>query len=125
MTTIVATLAAGAVVYLLVMVGYLVGVRGRARDGAAAYRQGQRMLRVVDLALLRRLRVDIETGTDGVTTEQALLLYDVCQALRLDERQAQRVVGPAYWLVLDAPIGLGMVTEEEEEDVDGDLHDAR
>lgn len=125
MTTIVATLAAGAVVYLLVMAGYLIGVRGRARDGAAAYRQGQRMLRVVDLALLRRLRVDIETGTDGVTTEQALLLYDVCQALRLDEQQAQRVVGPAYWLVLDAPIGLGMVTEEEEEDVDGDLHDAR
>lgn len=122
MTTIVATLAAGAVVYLLVMAGYLIGVRGRARDGAAAYRQGQRMLRVVDLALLRRLRVDIETGTDGVTTEQALLLYDVCQALRLDEPQAQRVVGPAYWLVLDAPIGLDLV---EEEDVDGDLHDAR
>jgi hypothetical protein len=63
-------------------------------------------VRAVDLAQLARLRREIEEERGGLSSAAACLLYDVCQALRLDEGETQHVVGPAYWLVLDAPVAV-------------------
>ena len=115
MTELLAILAAAAVVYVLVLSGYAVGAKGHRETGEAAYRRGQNMQRAIDRRKLRDLRVALETETDGLTAEQALLLYDVCQALRLSERETQHVVGPAVLLVIDAPVDLGVF----EEDADG------
>lgn len=98
--TIFPILAAASVVYLLVMAGYLLGVRGRKRQAEDAYRRGQWMQRFIDGNKLRTLRADLEMSDEGLTAAQAQLLYDVCMALRIDEVNAQRIVGPAYLLAL-------------------------
>lgn len=81
---------------------------------SAAYNGGKRAQRAVDLAYLRQLRCDLETcvddddeadeGDGGLLMADVFLLFDVCQALRLSEGEAQHVLGASYLMVIDEPI---------------------
>ena len=53
---------------------------------------------------LSKLSRMLESETDGVSENQAYLLYDVCEALRLEEGETQHVLGAAFWMVMDAPV---------------------
>lgn len=106
-----AALWAVALALLLFLAGLITGRRLANRDivdDVRAYQRGEAVQQ------LRTLRGWLETETAGLTTQQALLLYDVCMVLGLSEANAQAVVGPAYWLVVDAPVGL---ETEEVDDV--------
>ncbi len=51
------------------------------------------------LAALRDVRQEIEQTNDGLSSEQALLLVDICQALELDDTDSSFVIGQAFELV--------------------------
>lgn len=85
------------------LAGYRLRQQGEMLTAVAAVRRRRRQ----DVQHLRNLRVYLETATDGLTAEQALLLCDVCTCLELSDGEMQTVVGPAMLWVLDAPIGMG------------------
>jgi hypothetical protein len=94
-----------AMVALLVYAGYILGKMALDEELARVAamlieRQAQ------DIEQLARLRMFLEMEAEGPTTEQALLLMDVCHQLGYSEGDIQRVVGPAYLLVGDAPIQM-------------------
>ncbi len=100
---------------LLFGAGWLVAMAGQEAHAAAAdaeeeqrvtaaYNGGKAAMRAVDIAALRRLRTQLEDGEEGVMNADACLLYDVCQALRLSEGEAQHILGASYLLVIEAPV---------------------
>lgn len=104
MTLAIALLGITAVGLMLFLAGWLLSVGDQKGKLAMAYNDGKAMLRTVDLARLANLRRMLEEDEHGLAAADACLLYDVCEALRLTEGETQHVVGPAYWLVLDAPV---------------------
>jgi hypothetical protein len=85
------------------LLGYLSGSAGRAEQQAASYRGGKAMQRARDIARLRYLRHQLEEDDDGLRTEAAYLLADVCEALCLSDGEAQHVMGGSYFL-LESPV---------------------
>ena len=103
MTLATALLGITAVGLMLFLAGWLLATRDQKAALSMAYNDGKAMLRTVDLARLATLRRMLEADEHGLAAADACLLFDVCEALRLSEGETQHVVGPAYWLVLDAP----------------------
>lgn len=99
---------------LLVLTGWLLAQRfGRTAKAAPISRYDvAASLRLADVARLRQLRVEIETGGD-FNTEAVCLLFDTCKALGFDQAQTQHVVGPAFWLVLNTPVGDPFTEDEK------------
>lgn len=101
MTIAIILIGAVGILLMLFLAGWMLGQAGDSGNG---YHDGQRMQRAADMAKLSKLRRMLESETDGLTNDQAYLLYDVCEALRLEEGEAQHVLGAAFWMVIDAPI---------------------
>ena len=98
---------------LLFLAGWLLAMGGRQEEKegqetrvTAAYGGGKAAQRSVDIAELRQLRVQLEGGEEGVLAADACLLFDVCQALRLSDGEAQHILGASYLMVIEAPVGL-------------------
>jgi hypothetical protein len=106
------TLATISILALLILLQIsiirLVWRRAQLAAFSGAYRSGGKVQRAADIAKLRHLRWCLENETGGLTTEQAYLLCDVCSALRLEEGEIQHVLGAAYWMIIDAPVGDDM-----------------
>jgi hypothetical protein len=81
------------------LLGYLLGrILGEANIGETAvqaYRGGKVTQRAIDIELLTQMRRQREEG-DGLSDDEVSLLRDVCQALRLDDQQADTVMGPNH-----------------------------
>ena len=103
------------VVFLLgILLGHGLAANANRQKARMAYNGGKRAQRAVDLAYLRQLRCDLEAcmddddeaveGDGGLLMADVFLLFDVCQALRLSEGEAQHVLGAAYLMVIDAPV---------------------
>lgn len=86
------------------LAGWVVAGRNHRRELIEVYAGGKQAVRAVDLARLGALRRELEDERGGLSSAAAGLLYDVCQALRLDEGETQHVVGPAYWLALNLSV---------------------
>jgi hypothetical protein len=103
----------------LALILFILAWRSRRRESPRPGRLMRRSevltsLRMGDVARLRKLRWEIETGAD-YDGQAALLLYDVCRALRLGEAQTQQVVGPiTEWILLDGDAVVDARSEEEE-----------
>lgn len=82
---------------------------GGKRFMGNGYQDGQRMQRAADMARLVKLRRTLEIETDGLSENQAYLFYDICEALRLDEGEAQHVLGAAFWMLIDTPVAESIV----------------
>lgn len=67
------------------------------------------MRTVTILFNLRQLRKEIENETGGLTEDQALLLADVCQALRLNEANTNYVMGDAFSGFIAMPIAYAAI----------------
>jgi hypothetical protein len=100
MSITIVIIGAIAILLMLFLAGWMLGQMGNGKG----YHDGQLMQRAADMARLAKLRRMLEIETDGVTSDQAYLLYDVCEALRLQEGEAQHVLGSAFWMVIDAPV---------------------
>ena len=53
---------------------------------------------------LRNLRKILEAEAEALSEEQALILTDVCAALRLEEAEANYIIGQAYTSFVTARI---------------------
>ncbi|MBK8987343.1 MAG: hypothetical protein IPM39_14915 [Chloroflexi bacterium] len=108
MTLTIAFVGILAVAALLFLAGWLLAMAGQHEmqdhELADAYAGGKVAQRAVDIAELRQLRVQLEAGEEGVLAADACLLFDVCQALRLSDGEAQHILGASYLMVIEAPV---------------------
>lgn len=68
-------------------------------------------------AKLRNLRLTIENNCGGLTTDQALLLNDVCQVLDIPPEQTEEIIGPAASELVNRPLPFrlnGRITPRNE-----------
>lgn len=61
------------------------------------------MLCVTEYKTPTRVRKDWECET-GMTVEADFLLYDICQAIGLDDAETQRIIGAVPLAVIEAAI---------------------
>jgi len=100
---------------MLFLSGWLLALARQERRVTTAYKGAKALQRQVDLSRLVGLRRELEADEVGMASADAYLLYDVCQALRLSEGEAQHVVGAAYWMVIEAPVATAGIEELNDE----------
>ena len=113
MTLTIALLGIFSVGTLIFLAGWLLAQQDKEQKVTAAYNGAKVMQRSVDLTRLAHLRRNLEDDDEGMLAADAYLLFDVCEALRLSEGETQHILGPAYWLLIDAPVDLGIEVDDE------------
>ncbi len=108
-------LGIAAIAAMLFGAGWLLATAGREQKVTAAYNGAKAIQRAADLARLVHLRRELEEDEVGLASADAYLLFDVCEALRLTDGEAQHVVGAAYWMVIEAPVGVEGMQDERGE----------
>ncbi|RMD98318.1 MAG: hypothetical protein D6816_16385, partial [Bacteroidetes bacterium] len=77
----------------------------RSSKTAVPILDAKRSLRMADMARLSKLRQEIECYSE-FDVKSVCLFYDICVALDFNQAQVQHILGPAYWLVINASIDL-------------------
>ena len=61
-------------------------------------------------AQLRRLREEIEEGSNGLSDEQVYLLDDVCRVLSFDEAEIEHVIGEGYMRLIGSSVDCQLIS---------------